>query len=361
MIDNLDDIRIANGLLPVNDSQRHTIITTRNPNTRGIPAEPLEVPLLDANDSIDLLSNLSNIMVHPDSVERQQAAEIVQMLGCLPLAIEQAAAYVREVTADFSAFLEEYQRNHERLHTWVPTGNRQYPNSIATTWSMSFPLLQGNPSKLLRLFSFLNPDGILILFLQSGAEALENDLRDIICDQHEMATALLELEKFSLLKWDRQNKSIRIHRLVQMVVKDEMSDEESRLTVSNIIDLFIQAFPNITTNETRFLCRKYQGQIVEPLARMKTICTSKSADIRARVGNFLRDDGKYDDSERLLLQAVEIYTSLLGEEHPDTLTAMHDLACDVSGAGKERRRGEDSGASVGEAEEDPGRGAPATR
>ena len=164
VIDNLDEIKIADGLIPENGSQKHTIITTRNPNAEGIPAEPLEVPLLDPNDSIELLSALSKIMVQPDSPEEHQATEIVQKLGYLPLAIEQAAAYVREVTADFSAFLQEYERNHKKLHMWVPSGNRQYPNSIATTWSMSFNLLQKYPIKLLRLFAFLNPDGILIAF-----------------------------------------------------------------------------------------------------------------------------------------------------------------------------------------------------
>ena len=348
VIDNLDDINVADDLLPENGSQKHTIITTRNPNAEGIPAEPLEVPLLGPNDSVDLLSTLSKIIVQPDSPEEHQAAEIVRKLEYLPLAIEQAAAYVREVTADFSAFLEEYERDHKKLHMWVPAGNRQYPNSIATTWSMSFNRLQKYPAKLLRLFSFLNPDSILIAFLVSGAEALQEDLQHIIFDQTEMATALLELEKFSLIKWDRPKKSITIHRLVQAVVIDQMSDEDSRSTLTNIIDLFTQAFPKLLTNETRPLCRKYQGQMVEPLLRMKTMRTSESALIRRRVGEFLYEDGKYDDSEKLLLQAVETYASvlrtensdtlptrsrwwrkrrrILGEEHPETLSAMHALA-----------------------------------
>ena len=356
VIDNLDDIHVADNLLPENGSQKHTIITTRNPNADGIPAEPLEVPLLGPNDSIDLLSTLSKVTVQPDSPEEHQAAEIVRRLGYLPLAVEQAAAYVREVTADFSAFLEEYERNREKLHTWVPAGNRQYPNSIATTWSMSFNLLQKYPAKLLRLFSFLNPDSILIAFLVSGAEALPKDLRHIIVDQTEMATALLELEKFSLIKWDRRNKSITIHRLVQVVVIDKMSDEDSRSTLTNVIDLFIQAFPKLITNETRPLCRTYQGQMVEPLLRMKTLHTSESALIRMRVGKFLYWDGKYDDCEKLLLQAVQTYASvsgtensdtlstrsrwwrrrrrILGEEHPDTLSAMHALALTYQAQGR---------------------------
>jgi tetratricopeptide (TPR) repeat protein len=334
VIDNLDDINVADGLLPENGSQKHTIITTRNPNADGIPAEPLEVPLLGPNGSIELLSTLSKITVQPDSPEEHQAAEIVRKLGYLPLAIEQAAAYVREVTADFSTFLKEYEQNHKKLYMWVPAGNRQYPNSIATTWSMSFNLLQKYPAKLLRLFSFLNPDSILIPFLVSGAEALQQDLRHIIFDHVEMATALLELEKFSLIKWDRPNKSITIHRLVQVVVIDQMSAEESLSTFTNVIDLFTQAFPKLITNKTRLLCRTYQGQMVEPLLRMKTMRTSESALIRRRVGEFLYDDGKYDDSEKLLLQAVETYASVLGTEKSETLSAMHALALTYQAQGR---------------------------
>ena len=102
VIDNLDDIQVANGLLPENNPQNHTIITTRNPNADGIPAEPLEVRLLDVDDSIHLLSTLSRITVPADSLEKLQAVDIVRTLGYLPLAIEQAAAYIREVTVSFS-------------------------------------------------------------------------------------------------------------------------------------------------------------------------------------------------------------------------------------------------------------------
>jgi len=160
VIDNLKDIKIVDRLLPENGPHKHTIITTRNPNTTGIPAEPLEVPLLDVDAATELLSTLSKVAVRADSTEEREAEKIVQKLGYLPLAIEQAGAYVREATADFSAFLEEYERNRKKLYMWVPTGNREYPNSIATTWSMSFRMLSEYAVKLLRLFAFLNPDGI---------------------------------------------------------------------------------------------------------------------------------------------------------------------------------------------------------
>jgi hypothetical protein len=42
VIDNLDDVSVINGFLPSTDSNGHTLITTRNPNTEGIAAQGVE-------------------------------------------------------------------------------------------------------------------------------------------------------------------------------------------------------------------------------------------------------------------------------------------------------------------------------
>src|SRR5580704_19367538 len=99
-MDNLDNIEIVDGLLPEYDPQKHTLITTRNPNTEGIPAEGIEVPLLGPDEAVDLLSILSKVKISPNSAEMEYAREITKELGYLPLAIEQASAYVRKVVGD---------------------------------------------------------------------------------------------------------------------------------------------------------------------------------------------------------------------------------------------------------------------
>ena len=327
VLDNLDDIKVAGRFLPENGPEKHTLITTRDPNANSILAEPLEVPLLDPEDAIDLLSTLSEIDVAPGSEERKQADEIVKELGYLPLAIEQAGAFVKAV-GDFNTYSEEYKKNRQELHRWVPNGP-YYPYTVATTWSISFKVIQNdNPlfAKLLRLLSFLNPDGILIEFLTVGASVFEDDLRQLVSSRIEMTKALLELEKFSLIKWNRQQKTIQIHRLVQMVVNDEMPDAERKSIATTIINLCSQVFPNEVTNETRPLCRTYQSQMVDPLLRINSIRTEEAAEIKVRVWKFLLDDGKYNDSEKLLSQATEICVDIFGKDHIVTLTRIDDLA-----------------------------------
>jgi tetratricopeptide (TPR) repeat protein len=307
VIDNLDDITVVDGFLPENGPQKHTLITTRNPNTLGIPAEPLEVTILTTEDSIDLLSTLSLVPITPESPEWAKAAEIVKALGYLPLAIEQAAAYVREISGDLNSYYQEWLENHKELNSWVPSGNRQYSYSVATTWSMSFNVVRtSNPSaaRMLRLFSVLNPDGILIPFLLDGVEGAEEELKTVFLNRLEMAKALLELERFSLIKWDRLGKTLSIHRLIQAVVADEMAFEEFEATYLTVVDMCFYAFPMTITPETRPICRRYESQVVFPINDLLGVTNEHMYSLRYRVAMWFHDQGKYKDAEAYYRQLI---------------------------------------------------------
>ena len=55
-------------------------------------------------------------------------------------------------------------------------------------------------------------------------DSLGNDLQEVVLDRSKRAKALLTLEKFSLIKWDRMKQMILIHRLVQSVFRIEMCE-----------------------------------------------------------------------------------------------------------------------------------------
>src|ERR1700737_1041054 len=55
IIDNLDDISVADSYLSQILDSGHTLITTRNPNAPDIAAKGLEIPLLGASEAVDLL------------------------------------------------------------------------------------------------------------------------------------------------------------------------------------------------------------------------------------------------------------------------------------------------------------------
>jgi len=111
---------------------------------------------------------------------------------------------------------------------------------------MSFDIVRKyhpQAAQLFQILSFLNPDVILIDFLQSGVNALSNDLQQVVSSRIDLARALIELEKFSLLKWGRLTKTIIIHRLVQTVIRDAMSEEERMTLYVIIANLCDESFP----------------------------------------------------------------------------------------------------------------------
>jgi len=150
-----------------------------------------------------------------------------------------------------------------------------------------------------------------------------------------MAKALLELEKFSLLKWDRRAQTLLIHRLVQAVVKDEMSDTELTTFRSMVIDLCDVAFPDDWDSfEDRVACRDCVGQVMTPLLDVAVVRTETTAGVMFLIGRFLYGDGKSKDSEQLFSRGLEISNQIYGQYHPHTLKFMHNLALTYWGQGK---------------------------
>ena len=147
VIDNLDDVTVVDGYLQIlsESPDKHTLITTRNQHAEHIPAEGFEVGVYDVNDAAELLLTRSQV----GSVDETQdgwaeAMTIVEELGCLPLAIEQAAAYIREASKDLFKFLPSYRKNRRRHHSRASTAIRiYYKESVATTWRLSFQQNRG--------------------------------------------------------------------------------------------------------------------------------------------------------------------------------------------------------------------------
>jgi hypothetical protein len=352
IIDNLDNIKLTSNYLPQIDSCGHTLITTRNPNSEGIPGYGIEIEAMNQAEGVEFLVMRAGLesdqMIYQNDLE-----EIVQQLGGLPLAIEQCAAYIKATSRTPGQFLSLYNEevNRRQLQAWKPKGNRpgNYQYTVSTTWAMSFDLIKQDKScpyasLLLQLFAFLNPDRISLGFLQSGCEALnDSDLVDLIRNPIKLDETIEVIQEFSLVK--RSNKtgglgshwnteSIIIHRLVQEVILQEMDDKELSQWWDKIINICFHAFPEELTQSTRSLCREYEDQVTMPLLKYPSKYSPMFSSMLERVGSFLTDEGKYEQSIKFCLMNVHLCDSELGDEHNDTLNAMANLALTYGSKGQ---------------------------
>ena len=129
------------------------------------PGQALDVHVLDQEVASEFLVNRTG------DQDRQAAWELADKLGGLPLALEQAGAYIQATDATLASYLASFrQRRPEMLVRGEATG---YDRTVATTWSLAFRQLCHSAlgaAGLLRLLACCAPEAIpLRLLLQPRA------------------------------------------------------------------------------------------------------------------------------------------------------------------------------------------------
>lgn len=95
-------------------------------------------------------------------VVRGDAIAIAKALGFLPLALDQAGAYISEAQLQLSDYLPRFENEFKRIAGKRPPGVAwQYgERTVLTTWEMSFKQLTPAAQELLLLCAFLDNEDI---------------------------------------------------------------------------------------------------------------------------------------------------------------------------------------------------------
>lgn len=218
----------------------HILITSRNP-VWGEIATPLAVEELDLEEAAAFL------LQRTGSSDEETAARLAEELGRLPLALAQAAAYAEQVPLSLADYLDRYRRRHiELLARGRPL---DYPDTVATTWQLNFEALISVSQaaiQLLQIAGFLAPESIPLDLFSEGPELLPTDLATAVADQLAFDEAVSALYRYSLVTRDQEG--LRLHRLVQAVVRDDLSAAETAVTIERAEEILRVAWPDRPQN-----------------------------------------------------------------------------------------------------------------
>jgi DNA-binding SARP family transcriptional activator len=174
------------------------VITSRNPAWRRL-AHPVLVPPMDRRDATTYVTARSG---DPD---RDGADALSGLLGDLPLALEQACAYIEQTGMAVHDYVRLFRQHRATLlMREIADGP-----TVATTWGLAFDRLRARSplaATVLETMSFLSADAITMQLLTP-----------LVADELDLHDALAELLRLSLI--DRQASVVRVHRLVQDVVR----------------------------------------------------------------------------------------------------------------------------------------------
>ncbi len=216
----------------------HILITSRDHNWGGV-ARLLPVETFPRGQSVEFL------LKRTGQSDEEAADSLAEAMGDLPLALEQAGAYIEESGTTLVNYLELFQeRSGELLSRGQQPG---YQATVATTWEISLQQLSQSAADLMSLFTFLAPDDIPRSFLEESAEHLPKPLAATVSDALALNDAVAPRRRYSLIQDGDAGWSV--HRLVQGVVRDRLDDVATMSWVEAAVGLANYAFPSgITTN-----------------------------------------------------------------------------------------------------------------
>jgi hypothetical protein len=249
ILDNADDIVTARAFIPLGKNG-HVLLTTRAWAV-GTMARRVQIQEMGTEEGALFLLRRAKYITEIASLEAATEAdqaiakEIATQLDGLPLALDQAGAYLEETGCGLSGYLDLYRSHAAELlrHRGALTSDHFDP--VATTWELSFEnIAKANPAaaELLRFCAFLHPDGIPEELFSKGASELGPLLGPVASDAFALNIALAEILKYSMLRRDASARVLEIHRLVQDVIKRGMDQATQRLWAERVVRAINRAF-----------------------------------------------------------------------------------------------------------------------
>ena len=324
IFDNVPDATSVRAFLPPVGRGR-VLITSQNAHWSS--GRVLEVPVLDRQIAAAFLVNRTT-----DS-DLEAAAELADQLGGLPLALEQAAAYIQATGATLAEYLALFlERRSDVLSRGEVVG---HPATVAATLGLALSRLERDApaaAGLLRLLACMAPEPIAIPLLLAGGEVtdgLDGDvaaaLGPLLGDQLARRDAVLALRRYSLVT-PAGDETVLVHRLVQAVTLDQAGAGQARAWCQAAAALTEAAIPGSPDLPATWLT----CAALLPHARAVLAYDSPGM---SRLGNYLSCSGSYTAALDLWQKITAAKDRVLGAEHPETLSARNSLCLQTGEAG----------------------------
>jgi tetratricopeptide (TPR) repeat protein len=332
ILDNADDLEMVSAFIPPAFGG-HSLLTTRA-QAMGRLAHRIELEQMEPEEGALFLLRRAGIIMESDvldktsDAERKKAKEISQEMDGLPLALDQAGAYIEETSCGLADYLDLYQKHGSALLKRRGGLVADHPKPVATTWSLSFEQVERvSPvaADLLRFCAFLSPDVIPEEIIVAGATKLGPHLQLVATDLSMLDEAIGVLRCFSFVRRSRDNNTLTIHRLVQAVLKASMNDEIQQQLAERTVRALNQAFLHMTTwsQGERYLS---QAQACADLINQYALVFPEAAQLLNTAASYLYDHAFYRQAESLYQRALAIREKVLGPEHPATAESLNSLA-----------------------------------
>ncbi|KAH8834602.1 hypothetical protein DL96DRAFT_1581063 [Flagelloscypha sp. PMI_526] len=372
-------------------SHGNILITTRSRQARTLaPDCNLHIDRLELHEAQELL--LRGVEVPTGINGDQLSNEIVEELGYLALAINQARAFLANGICSISQYLTLYRENRKKmLHSRPSQSTDDYENTVYTTWLISYNRLSDLAQIFVQLLSFMHYEGIPSIIFRHAwehfseldsdeqEETIPNQLTDFLSnlsrdgsgwDEAAFLELLHEVLSFSLCNFDSSNQLLSLHPLVQLWAQDFFQCSETILCATQTVlalatpdgeesvdsagrrmlalhfreclkhGIYLHHTYGWEAGETLReggLVRDAEGVFERELREKRNVHGPESLNTLKAMHSLAvtySDLGQHQDALKLKEEVLEQRKRILGPDHPGTLEAMHNLAVTYSDLGR---------------------------
>ncbi len=322
IFDNAENAEEIRPLLP--GGAGHVLITTRRSGF-GAVGSVLDLDTLDRADAITLLRRRA------PALTGAQADSLAVRLGDLPLALDQAAAYLHETGMRPDLYLELLSTRSTDLHGRGQASG--YPGTVATVWAVSFGRLDATApaaAQLLKLCAWLAPEPIPLDLFTTHADLLPEPLAATAADPVAFNDAVGALADYSLAR--RVADTITVHRLVQDVTRHLPPGQPAAAQVAwheTVLALLRADLPSeiwaSPQNWPRW--RALLPSVLAAAGHSDTTAQANAATawLLDHAGIFLRSEGRYAAALHLLKRALCIHQATLGPDHTNVAATLNQM------------------------------------
>ncbi|KAK8028999.1 hypothetical protein PG991_006055 [Apiospora marii] len=321
--------------------------------------QAVHIVQMTAQEATTLLETVRNEETKEE--EREDVQRLLDELGCLPLPISQAAAYIRRTSTSIAAYLSEIQKRKKRRKL---LGRSEYDrhrrpevsNSVLETWDISVDHLRRENKMtydILHVLAYLDNQQMPLHLIREAArlaertpvkltrsggdgtrssESEEEEDGDSDSDGNDyILEAITRLREFSFLSIrelgaSASQRAYEMHKLVQEAARYRLEKGKAAYFARAAFEVVDNLFPD-SRRETWPECEEYlvHAQHAGEWAALYK-GEEEVAALLTRVSQYLYDRGRWREKEPINKTALSLRTKVLGEKHPDTIWSMASLA-----------------------------------
>jgi tetratricopeptide (TPR) repeat protein len=319
-------------------SQSRIIVTSNAPNWGGI-ATPVEIGVWPKDVGADFLVARTN-----RTKERDAALALSEVLGGLPLAHEQAAAYCERVGTTLAEYKKRFEATPVAVLDSAPDASREYHDGLTVARAFALAIaeaakLHSAAEPLITYAALLAPEPIPTHLFLEGRETFSDPFASAIKDNG-LDEAVAALRAFALV--DRESvpderdasiatDCIRLHRLVREVAVAQIESSTINEFRRELVEAITFVYPGTAYWDSASWPRVRRLDaiamaIVRSEADIPTGSELTAATLLGKLEAY-RDGvlAAYVEAKELAERALAIREKAQGADHPDAALSLNNL------------------------------------